>query len=82
MIQSEGTMIDPFFFDRLMHAFTTGRSTPLSRAAAEAPSQPAADSPCEASACRALREAEEVAADALRLDQPTLSGTPRADSHA
>ena len=75
-------MIDPFFFDRLMHAFTTGRSTPLSRTAADAAGQSPAESTCDATACRALREAEAVAADALRRDQPTLSGMPQADSHA
>jgi hypothetical protein len=74
-------MINPFFFDRLMHAFTTANSTPLSRAA-----EPGATTQCtpnaagEAPACRALRDAEAVAAEALRRNQSTHSGTPQADS--
>ena len=32
-------MIDPFFLDRLMHAFTTAHATPLSMAAAHAASR-------------------------------------------
>jgi hypothetical protein len=76
-------MIDPFFFDRLMHAFTTANSTPLSRAAGQAATSRCTPDPAgEASGCRALREAEAVAADALRRDQPMHSGTPQADSHA
>lgn len=76
-------MIDPFFFDRLMHAFTTANSTPLSRAAAPPASREhAAEPACEVSPYRALREAEAVAAEALRRDQPIPSGTPQADRHA
>jgi hypothetical protein len=83
VIQLEATMIDPFFFDRLMHAFTTANSTPLSHAAAQAPAgQPPAESTCEATGCRALREAEAVVAEAYLRNQPTHSGTPQADSHA
>ncbi len=56
-------MIDPYFFDRLMHAFTTANSTPLSQSAAQ--------STGEASTCRALREAEAVVAEVLRRERAT-----------
>ncbi len=65
-------MIDPFLFDRLMHAFTTANSTPLSQAAAHAAdSQSAAQSTGDASTCRALREAEAVVAEVLRRERAT-----------
>jgi hypothetical protein len=68
----EATMIDPFFYDRLMHAFTTTNSTPLSRAAAHAAnSRPAAQSTGEASTCRAVQEAEAVVAAVLRRERTT-----------
>lgn len=76
-------MHDPFFFDRLMRAFTYADSTPLSRAAQQmgtpgGTQQPGSDAPT----CRALREAEAVAAAALQGDQPTPAGTQQADRHA
>lgn len=56
-------MIDPFFFDRLMHAFTTAHALPHSHAATHAANaQPVRPSPGEAPMARALREAEAVAA--------------------
>lgn len=74
-------MIDPFFIDRLLHAFTTANATPISRSAAQAAaSQPAAAPTSEP--CRAVREAEAVVAEVLRRDQTTCSGMPQADSHA
>lgn len=74
-------MIDPFFIDRLMHAFTTANATPLSHAAAQAATgQP--DAAPTSEPCRAVREAEAVVAEVLRRDQPTCSETPQADSHA
>jgi hypothetical protein len=72
----EATMIDPFFFDRLMHAFTTANSTPLSKAAAQA-----ADDQCVANAagstpsCRAVQDAEAVVAD-IYLGERTLPAEP------
>jgi hypothetical protein len=78
----EATMIDPFFFDRLMHAFTTANSTPLSKAAAQA-----ADDQCVANAagstpsCRAVQDAEAVVREILRREQSTQMGTPQADGH-
>lgn len=56
-------MIDPFFFDRLLHAFTTTNASPLNQAATHAANaQPVRPSPGEAPMARALREAEAVAA--------------------
>lgn len=76
-------MIDPFFFDRLMHAFTTTNATPLSRAAQQAatPSN-TLEAGSEEPSCRALQEAESVAAAALSRDRPAQAGTPQADRHA
>jgi hypothetical protein len=69
-------MIDPFFFDRLMHAFTTTNATPLSQAAAHAANaQSAAQSSGEAATCRALREAEAVVAEVLRRERTTQAET-------
>ena len=63
-------MIDPFFYDRLMHAFTTANSTPLSQAAAHAANaNPVTRSAGEALTCQALREAETVVAEALRRER-------------
>ena len=82
VIQLEATMIDPFFFDRLMRAFTTANSTPLTRADKHAAtSQCTPGSAGEALACRSVWEAEAVAAEAFRSAQPMHSGTPRGDSH-
>jgi hypothetical protein len=75
-------VIDPFFLDRLMHAFTTANSTPLSQAAAHAASsQPAAQSAGEASTCRALREAEAVVAEVLRRERTTQAATNQPADH-
>ena len=55
-------MIDPFFFDRLLHAFTTANASPLNQAATHAANaQTVRPSPEEAPMARALREAEAVA---------------------
>lgn len=79
----EVIMIDPFFFDRLMHAFTTANSTPLSHAAEHAAtSQRAPASTGEASACRALREAEAVAAAELRREHTAPAESDQADGPA
>jgi hypothetical protein len=76
-------MIDPFFFDRLMHAFTTANSTPLSQAAEHAAtSQRVPASTGEALACRALREAEAVVAAALRREHTAPAESDQADGHA
>ena len=75
-------MIDPFFFDRMMHAFTTANSTPLSQAAAHAASsQPAAQSSGEAPTCRALREAEAVVAEVFRRERATQAETNQPADH-
>lgn len=69
-------MIDPFFFDRLMHAFTTANSTPLSQAAEHAAnSLRPAHSSGEVSTCRVLREAEAVVAEVLGRERVTQAGT-------
>lgn len=79
----EVTMHDPFFFDRLLHAFTTANSTPLSHAAEHGETgQSAAESSDESSPCRVIREAEAVMAEALRCNHARHSGTPQADGHA
>ncbi len=76
-------MIDPFFFDRLMHAFTTANSTPLSQAAAHAAtSQPTNASAGEATTCRALREAEAVAAAVLLRERTAQPQSNQADDHS
>jgi hypothetical protein len=69
----EATMIDPFFFDRLMHAFTTTNATPLSQAAYP---------PREATPCRAVREAEAVVAEVLHRERTTQAAPNPADDHA
>lgn len=76
-------MIDPFFLDRLMHAFTTANATPLAHAAAHAAAQqPIAAFRNAAPICRALREAEDVAAAAFRRQEATSAESPRDDRHA
>jgi guanyl-specific ribonuclease Sa len=75
-------MVDPFFFDRLMHAFTTANSTPLNQAAEHAAtSQRALASSGEASACRALREAEAVVAEAHLRARNLPAETDQPDGH-
>ena len=75
-------MIDPYFFDRLMHAFTTTNSTPLSHASGPgAPDQSAPVSPGEAPTSRVVREAEAVVAEVLRRNYSTPSSTSQADGH-
>jgi hypothetical protein len=80
-------MIDPFFFDRLMHAFTTANSTPLSHAAEHAAmskrvaASTVAASTGEASACRALREAEAVVAEAHLRARNLPAETDQPDGH-
>jgi hypothetical protein len=69
-VPKEAIVIDPFFIDRLMHAFTTAHSTPLSRAAEQAATdQQTAQAAEQAPTCRALREAEAVVAEVLRREQ-------------
>ena len=75
-------MIDPFFLDRLMHAFTTAHATPLSMAAAHAASRNVTESVDEPPTCRALREAEDVAAAAFHHQEATSAELPRAGRHA
>ena len=76
-------MLDPFFIDRLMHAFTTAHATPRSHAAAQAEmSQPAAPSTGEAAPCRALREAEAVVAAVLGREHAAQNATTQATDHA
>jgi hypothetical protein len=66
-------MIDPFFYDRLLHAFTTANATPLSQAASHATG--------DAAACRALREAEEVVAAVFRRERTALAKTDQPADH-
>lgn len=74
-------MIDPFFFDRLMHVFTA-KSPPTNFAA-----EPGATNRCEpvspgaAPTCRVIREAEAVVAEVLRRNQSMHTGTPQAEGH-
>ena len=75
-------MIDPFFLDRLMHAFTTAHATPLSMAAAHAASRNVTESVDEPPKCRALREGEEVAAATSRRQETTSAESPRDDRRA
>ena len=75
-------MIDPFFLDRLMHAFTTAHATPLSMAAAHAASRNVTESVDEPPTCRALREAEDVAAAAFSRQEAISAELPRDDRHA
>jgi hypothetical protein len=72
-------MIDPFFFDRLMHAFTTTNSTPLSQAAAD---QRTAKATGAAPACRAVREAEAVVAETCLRERTLPAETAEPDNHA
>lgn len=63
-------MIDPFFFDRLMHAFTTANATPLNQAAGHVTvDQCTAQAAREVPTCRALQDAEAVVADVLRRER-------------
>jgi hypothetical protein len=76
-------MHDPFFFDRLMHAFTTMNSTPLSHAATSAASgQPTTEPASKATPCRALREAEEVVAAARLRERMASAKTRQPDDRA
>lgn len=74
-------MIDPFFFDRLMHAFTTVNATPLSHAAHAATGERARESTSETTVCRALQEAEAVAAAALLCERMTPPAMNQAHEH-
>lgn len=69
----EVTMIDPFFCDRLMHAFTTAHATALSQAVAPA---------CEATACRAPQEAEAILEAVQRRERMSPSDTNQVDDPA
>jgi len=72
-------MIDPFFFERLMQAFTTTNATPLGLSAAPtSPGQPT----CDATACRALREAEDVLAAVLLRERTGPAEANPAEDHA
>ena len=75
-------MIDPFFLDRLMHAFTTAHATPLSMAAAHAASRNVTESVDEPPTCRARREAEDVAAAAFSRQEAISAELPRDDRQA
>jgi hypothetical protein len=83
VIPLEVTMHDPFFFDRLMHAFTTVHSTPLSHAATHAATgRPTAEPTTETARCPALRQAEEVVAAALLQERTVSGGSNQPDDHA
>ena len=76
-------MIDPYFYDRLMHAFTTKNSTPLSRAAAPAATgRPTAETTIAATPCRAVRDAEDVLAAVLLRERRASEETYQLDDHS
>lgn len=76
-------MHDPFFFDRLIRAFTNANSTPLSHVTEQdATGQCVPEFSDESSSCRVIREAEAVMAEALRRNYSRHSGTAQADGHA
>lgn len=71
-------MIDPFFFGRLMHAFTAMDVMPDNRAIRQRGTIPGEPKSRDgASTCRVIREAEEVAIATLR-QMPT---TPEVAIH-
>lgn len=73
-------MIDPFFFDRLMHAFTTTNSTPLTQAAAHAiPGRCVDRADGQTTTCRALQEAEAVVAEVMHRERTANAATNRSD---
>lgn len=74
-------MLDPFFLDRLMHAFTTAHATPRSHAAHAECAQPTAELTRVAAPCRALREAEAVVAEVLRREHAAQAKTAQAADH-
>ena len=61
-------MIDPFFFDRLMHAFTTANAGRTREPAGPVMTDQGTLSGTGAPPCRALKEAEAVVADMLRRE--------------
>jgi hypothetical protein len=81
MKRLEVIMIDPFFFDRLMRAFTAQPAPGCHAGEPGATNRCKSEPPGASSTCRVIREAEEIVAEVFRRGHSSPAGTPQADGH-